>query len=142
MTVRKTPPTRFLPDPSRPRGFKKKKEKKGFNGPWPAGRPQIRDQSKAPAGKRSRYPRLRDRIETTDEKEKEKSASPRGRSKGGEQLGDGTGRGVWRLRQKNKKEKKIKGIEGRRGRRRSGPGGNRSRDIGVWYRWIDYCKKM
>jgi hypothetical protein len=66
-----------------------------------------------------------DRHETTDQKEKEKSERCRGRSSDDRQLVNGTGRGVWRLRQKKKKEKKIKG---RRGNRWSCPGGRRSWD--------------
>jgi type II secretory pathway component HofQ len=72
----------------------------------------MRNQTKAPADKRSRHSRLRDRIETTDQKEKEKSERRRGRSRENRQLADGTGRSVWRLRQREKKEKKIKGIKG------------------------------
>jgi hypothetical protein len=68
-----------------------------------------------------------DRLETTEQKEKEKSASCRSRPRDGRQLVDGTGRGVWRLRQRKKKEKKIKGIDRRWAGSWIGPDGGRSR---------------
>jgi len=77
----------------------------------------VHNDDKAPAGERSRYPRLRDRIETTSQKEKDNSGSRRNRSGDDRPLFNGIGRGVWRLRQKKKKEKKIKGIKERRGDR-------------------------
>jgi hypothetical protein len=116
LTARKTRPLFSCLSRSRRRGLKKKKEKRGYNGPWPMNKPQVRSEGKAPADKRSQDARLLDWIETTEQKKKEKLRHRGSLSRNDRQPVHGTGRWGWRLRQREKSEKEIKGIKRRRGR--------------------------
>lgn len=84
----------FLRPPiRRARGdIKRKKKKRDSTDQWPRDRPQVRDQVKAPAGKRSRYSCLLDRLETTVQKEKEKPRHCSSLSRNDRQPVHGTGR--------------------------------------------------